>query len=299
MDARKEAKLGLYNNITTLCANNAATVAAIPAFANSATQLNGIIVAIRSANQVQENMGTGSTNKKMAKQNLVDLTCIVAGGVFAYASSIGNGNLKAQTKITPTALAQSKDEVLPQRCTDILAIATANQAAIIPFGITPAILTALQSAISDYNATITDPAIIKSKKKVATQNLTALFKQAETLLKEQMDKTVLLLKSTDAGFVEQYKSLRDFVDPGTSATQLKVTVLSATNETPLNAKVFATDTIVLTTDANGVAAFKPITPGTYNVRAAAEGYAEQTKNNVQIKLGKRSQILLKLVPSKQ
>ncbi len=149
MNANQQAKLKSYRSTENLCDANTAIIAANLAFQTAFAQFKTNIQSIISTAQSDSVPITGiAVDKNMMKQALCEKTAEVAAIVYAYASTTGNNTLKAEVNTSVTALNRLREDALAPRCQSIHDIAEANLADLADYGITPAMLAALQEAIT-------------------------------------------------------------------------------------------------------------------------------------------------------
>ena len=216
IDSRQEAKLNMYDVVALKCGENAAIIANYPALVAAVAEFNAKIADIKSAAQLTAAVLTGiATDKKFSKEEVSEATALIAGQIFAYAAKNQNNTLKNEVNFSATDLRRIKDGELVSRCQAIHDLGIANVSVLGDYGVKAANLAELQTAIDAYaqnapkpRAAITDRATLKA-------NLRQYFKDADAILKEQMDKLVEPLAKDHADFVSTYKNARKIVDPKT------------------------------------------------------------------------------------
>ena len=144
-------------------------------------------------------------------------------------------------------------------------------------------LATLQAAITAYAAETPKPRVALSLRKTYNANLAASFKQADAILRSQMDKMVNALRAAHPDFVGAYESNRIIIDPATTATQLKGTITAAASGLPIkSATVTATNagapptgfTKSIKSSTKGKYHLKPLPNATYTVVVKAPGYTD-------------------------
>ena len=222
MNKQKEAKLNMYRAVAKHCNNNPAIIAAIPAFQTAITSLNTNIASILNAAQLEIQVISGITaDKAQHKETLAQQASNIANAVFAYASSIANNTLKEQVKFSARKLLRIKDDLIVPTCLNIHEAANTNLAALAPYGITAAVLTSFNTAVTNYTAAISSPRNAVSLRTAYVKDLSNLFAKTDKLLKEQLDKLSVQFKTSHTDFYNAYKSNRIIIDPGVSSTQTK------------------------------------------------------------------------------
>ncbi len=300
MNATQESKLNMYRATQKHCTDNAAIIAAVPAFETALNVFNVKLSAIIAATQQEDLVTKGITvDKSEAKKTLCRLTTDIAAPIFAFASSTANNKLKQEVNFSYSDLLRTKDDLMAPRCQNIKDLGIANLAALAPYGLTTAGLIALQTEIDNYQVKVPTPRNSAAQKKTIRENMKTLFKEIDIVLKEQMDKTVVGFKATNPDFVSTYKANRIIIDPGKSKTTLKGTVQSSQNDLPVKgALILLEDTgIKTTTNPTGSYEIKPIPAGTYSITISATGFKEKTETGIIIKQGQATTLNTILDPA--
>lgn len=241
MEAKKEAKLNMYNTVIALCDGNLAIIALVVAFQNSYNAFKTTVTAIAAAAaQLEAQTGGLATSKKAAKKELAMFGSGIAGLVFAYASVKNDNELKGQMKISFSDINEAKDDEAVPICQNVYDAANANLAFLGDYGVTVSLLATFQTAITDYLNKSPKPRLSMSEKKAKRAQMNTMFDDADKLLKEQMDKTALNFEHNgNKEFYGTYVAARIIIDPGTYNTVLKILVLNgATNEPLRNVKCY-------------------------------------------------------------
>ena len=300
MNAKHEVKLNMYRAVQKHCTDNAAIVATLPAFATTLTAFNAKISAIISTAQQEDLVTKGITvDKAEAKKTLCRLAADIAAPIFAFASAGSNNQLKQEVNFSFSDLLKTKDDILAPRCQNIKDVGTANLAALAPYGLTAANLTALQTTIDGYQAKVPTPRNSAAQKKTIRENLKKLIQETDTVLKEQMDKTVVGFKASNPDFVSTYKANRIIIDPGKSPTTLKGVIVSSIDKTPVsNAAILIVETgTKISGNEAGTYEIKPIPAGTYTVTITAPKFKEKIETEVTLKQGQTTTLNTLLDPA--
>jgi hypothetical protein len=299
MNAQQEAKLNMYTATEKHCDENAASFALIPAFLTAFQTFKANRATIVALTQQEDLASKGiAVDKGEAKKILCKLTADIAAPIFAYASSTSNNKLKEQVNYSYSDLLKTKDDQMAPRCQNIYDLATENLAALAPFGITAVILTTLKETIADYKDKVPTPRNAATQKATIRENQKKLFALTDSILKDQMDKTLQALKLTNPDFVTTYFKNRIIVDAAKTTTSLKGIITSAANNSfvPNATVTIGNSTYQTTTDATGQYQIKPIAAGTYAIAIAAKGYLPLSIPALQVKQGKINKKNISLTP---
>lgn len=299
MDGRQESKLNMYDAVITFCNDNAAIVATVPAFQTAVTSFQNIVLDLRTAAQNEIQAISGITvDKAEQKKELIGQAVDIGGAVFAYASSTDNFILKDKVRVNPSDLSRLKDELLAPACTNILNAAADNAAALIPFGVTAAKITAFETAINNYISAVPAPRNAVSNRVSVAGTIKQLFKDGDELLKEQLDKLAIQFKTTEPAFYNAYKSNRVILDAAVSSTQVAGTVADSVSRDPIFGATiqYAGLSLNTTSALDGSYVAKNPDTGIYSLIFTKSGYQDLTVPNIEVKLGQSTTLNVELVP---
>ena len=289
MKQNLENKLSMYDTVMLVLLANAAIVALRPALLAAQTALKGIILAIRAADQKQQSAITGVTqDKAVLRLLLVDQVFSVASALKAFAAFGDNNTLFEAANFSVTDLRRLSDEILPQTAQNIHDLANTNIASLADYGVTAAVLTALQTSIDDYKDIISNPRKAISERKTQTDLLPELFKESDDLMHRQMDPITKTLLATEPVFVSDYFNARITVNAGVHHTSLEGTVtVKDFGDLIVGAmvKIVELDRDD-STGVDGKYIIQEFKSGIYNVTVVADSYVPVKIPNVEIGLGK-------------
>jgi len=296
MNARQEAKLNMYRATQQNCIDNGTILRSVPAFANMLTAFNTKVSAIISTVQQEDLVTKGITiGKAEAKTNLCRLAADIGASIYAYAVAGNNRQLQQEVNFTFSELIKTKDDILAPRVQNIKDLGTANLSDLMSYGLTDVSLEAFQSAIDDYQQQVPAPRNSAAHKVAIRENLRRLFAEADAVLKHQMDKTLAGFKTTHPGFVSTYKTNRIIIDPGSTATTLKLTITGVASESIAGATISINGIpFNIITTKKGEYQIKPVPAGTADIQVTAPGYADQTLAAVKIKQGQTTSLGIQL-----
>jgi carboxypeptidase family protein len=289
MKKRLESKLNMYDAVIAYCNNNAIVTATVAAFQTALTDFSAKVADIRDTVQMAEDVIIGvAMDKTQAQKDLAAQASTIAAAVFAFAASSNNNALKEKVNYTSSDFLRLKDGLLGPVCLNIHDAAQANLASLASYNITAAMLTAFSADISDYMDAVPSPRNAVTQRAANFQALEALFKEADSVLKTQMDKTALLFVSANPEFYTNYRNNRIILDAGSTPSQIKGKVLQAANSKPLegaSVQVVGEGVAGISNNA-GIFTLKPLQPGTYSIKVSKQGFADETINNIVVKLGR-------------
>lgn len=298
MNSTQEAKLNMYHAVISHCDANTVIVATVPAFATVLTALKAKVSSIDSTVQLEAQVISGvATDKKTLRFTLAQQATDIAAVVFSYAASIGNNTLKEEVDYSNTELKRLKDDDLAPVCRNIHDAANDNLLALAPYGITAGMLSSFDTMIDDYATAVPKPRNAASLRKTYAAALKTLFKESDSILKEQLDKTAVQFKATDLGFYNTYKNNRIIIDAPNSPTQVQGEVTDINNGNELSNVLVEVVGFAYTTntDSDGEYSVKIPVPDTYSLKFSKTGYQTKTIDNVVLKLGQTTSLDVELL----
>jgi len=290
----------MYNAVINYSDASAAVTAAIAAYGTTLTAFKAKVTAITTTGQLEAQVISGITiSKADLKKALCTSTTGVAAALFAYASSISDAELKEKANYSYSDLFKLKDDELPLIVQNIHDEANTVVASLTPYGITAATLTAFQALIDQYSNKVSAPRNAKAQRAAYMEQLLTLFKEADAMLKNQLDKVALQLKPTQPDFYIAYKNNRIIIDAATSATQVTGTAKSSPGNNPVSGATVSVigKTYSATTDATGKYILKIPIPGTYSITCSHPSHGEATRSDVIVILGNTTIVDFTLSPA--
>ena len=235
---------------------------------------------------------TGVTEDKNIKKTLmVEKAMFIQNRLLSYGNVSNNVELVASVDYSPTKMKMARNTDIVGICNIILSRATANTAAIATYGVTPAMITELQTAISSYSAVMAKPISARSQTKHATENLAKLFKEADDILKKRMDLDIELFKISKPDFYSQYQTSRNIISTNGMVLAVMGSAVTAETGEPIKGVTFSftaenngalksasasmVDTVVKRSAEKGSFRIPSLPVGTYNVTVKKVGYKEQ------------------------
>ena len=239
MNINQEDKFSMYYVVKNTCEKYQTTWTTNAVFAATYNLWVAKIPLIEQNRDAQTLETTGITTDKTAKRNsMTEKTLFMINRLQSYANVVNNPELLESIKYSASDLKKSRDTDVIGICNTVVAKANANAAAIATYGVTAAMITELQAAITAYSATLAKPKATKSQTKTATENLSKLFKEADELLVKRLDLDIELFKTSKPEFYSQYKTARIIIPTGGGATSVLGSVNLAGSGEPLKGVSF-------------------------------------------------------------
>lgn len=230
MNANQEDKFSMYYLVKNTCEKYQPTWITNAVFAATYNLWAAKLPLIETNRDAQTLETTGITTDKTAKRAaMTDKALFMENRLQSYANVTNDPELLESIRYSATDLKKARDTDVVGICNTILAKANANAAAIVTYGVTAAMITELQAAITAYSATLAKPKAAKSQTKTATENLVAIFKEADDLLIKRLDLDIELFKISKPEFYSQYKTARIIISTGGGASSVLGSVTNAAN----------------------------------------------------------------------
>ncbi|MBI5646145.1 MAG: hypothetical protein HY962_04370 [Ignavibacteriae bacterium] len=208
MKEREQNRLNMYKAVQNFLAENQATTATVPAFAEIIRNFDARIAAIEDAAVTHATATLGKTDRKHdAEQNLIALLLRIKAAAYACARTTGNHEVRAATALSESELRHLRDSEL-LRVAGIITDHASSIPGIDRFGGTPELLAAVREAISAFSSALNTREASVKHRTVTRSDLSELFRDAEETLAEDLDSLVELFRDDDPVFYDSYHAAR-------------------------------------------------------------------------------------------
>lgn len=215
MTNRQENKNSMYYAVNRTCDKHTKVWEGLPAYATASKEFKVTFNEIQDVGGNQMINITGiAENKQKEEEEMINLTLFVGSGVFAYASVISDHELQRKVQCSPSGLKRMTDTELRNMCNEVFKAAVKVVDLLADYGVTMEDVKQLQKEIDDYAQVIAAPRDALITRAKATARLEELFDQADKILKEQMDKLMIMFKTKAPDFYNEYFNARKIVDLG-------------------------------------------------------------------------------------
>mgnify|MGYP001618518878 CR=1 FL=1 len=225
MENTEKNRANMIRTTNQFCADNASATAAITAFAPTLAQSQAKLLLVDQLDQIVMQTSKGVTLDTTVLRKSMTLIALKCGdATTAYATSIGNNTLKAQVNYTENKLNRLAKEEVDDVCQTIREATDANMANAQNHGTSATDSSDLQTTINLYRIAVQNPrqAII-NKSDAVKQIKKIIQEEINLILKGQMDKMVLTLKTSNPNFVNKYFLAREIIDLGKTTGKLRGT----------------------------------------------------------------------------
>jgi hypothetical protein len=293
MKKQQDSELNMCYSVKTACDKFQSTWATNTVFAASYNVFSGKITLVEQNRDAQMLTATGITVDKTTKRNLMtDKALFISNRMQSYAAVVGNSDLLASIRYNLSDMRRARDTSVAGICDNILAKANANVTALAAYGITAALITDLQTAITNYSAALSKPRMAISQSKNATENLVVLFKEINEVLTKRLDLDIEMFKTSKPDFYSQYKTARKVISTANTISSVLGKVTKKDNGIALPGVTFSFKLLnnslakAATTPNNSEITKKSASKGqfrilnmpqgTYTVTVTKLGYKQQT-----------------------
>lgn len=269
MTAEQENKLSMAKATQKVLNDNSSIVSTVPAFVTAATDLDNEIDTIDGIVQVQVKKVTGkATDKEGSAENAVNLALELIGPARSYASDQNNNDLYESLNYTKSGLLRLRDNILFNTLTTIRDIVQSNIAALAPYGLLPANVTALTSAIGGYGVLMSAPRDAISIRAAATKALVERFKNLDKIL-DRVDGFVEGKKSSEPNFYKICKSARIIVNLNGKGATITVSGRVVHDVGGVSTGLADVDIVILETGESGTSG----PDGSFSIKSKGKGDA--------------------------
>ena len=216
-------KTNMYQatNLVLTAPANAPIWSGLPAFVRGQGSLAGSLNILAALAQGQSSALTGiAADKDRLQLSVINRVLIVAGAAGSYAYEAGNQTLGAKFDLGEGTLKNTRDSQLDDLAQgvhdDAAALVTAQPAKLAEYGLIPAWLTDLQSAITAYSALVGTPRAAIAGRGAITKAIEAEITRADSNLANLLDRLIPQFAAEHLAFVTAYESARKIVDLGGS-----------------------------------------------------------------------------------
>ena len=190
-------------------------------FAEAVTRLKNKVSAIDTAAQKQETPTGATLDKAGARDALEDVLFLACEALGVLAHTSNDQDLVALTDITRSGIDKLDVEGLSNRATLVLAQANARKTELATLQVTQANIDELSQALQDYNEMKAGPRQATVERMVQTESLSSLFREANNILRNEIDPMVNLFSRTQPLFVSNYQAARVIVDRAATRSAAK------------------------------------------------------------------------------
>jgi hypothetical protein len=288
MTTKQEQRLNMYLATRDFLIQNEPVRKDLPNLAPNLAILQETIERIQLTGEQQKSDITGIAKKKnQIKESLKVIAFDTSKKIGAFAKFNNNTTLLNEVKFSRTDLERVTDVALKDYVQIIYNKAQANIEVLAQYGVNQDTQKNLLELITSYNASLAKPRVGITEKTQATRELISLFDTADSAI-ENMDFAVEIIRLSQPGFYNGYKTARKLVETSSGTLSLRALANELTTGEPVRGVTFrfkpnSTGTrsvggngeIVKKTAEKGSFNLKNMPAGTYQVAVSKPGYKEK------------------------
>jgi len=305
METVSSNQVNMIETTIQFCDDNAATLAPIPASAPVINTIKAKLVLIDQYDQIVMGTSSGVTaDTNLLRSDMENKAFKCASATLAYATASSNNTLKALVSWTIPQLNALKKEEVDDVCQTIRDATNTNFAGASPYGLIPADVTVLQTAITAYRNASQNPREAIIAISGAVSQIKIIIRDIiDTYLKGQLDQIVNTLTVTNPPFVEQYYFARQIIEAGTTHTKLRGSVFLNETDPAFNADVVLyltgspTHAYQTKADNEGKFTITPVEPNLdYDLRITFPAYQDYFETTIHFSPGEEVNRDVTLIP---
>lgn len=179
------------------------------------------VAAINTAAQQQEAPSGARDSKAAARNALEDVLFLMCEALGVLAHGSNDHDLLALTDVNPSMLDKVPADELINRATLVLERANARKTELAAVQVTQANLDELAQTLNDFSDLKNQPRMTAVERASQTQSLESLIREANSILRDRIDRLVNLFSRSNPDFVAGYRGARVVVDRAASHTTAK------------------------------------------------------------------------------
>lgn len=297
MNTRIKNRFHMLKVVHDTCTESVTAINSIPACKDAYIRLGEIIGKMEDSLKVQIADHKGLTKEKnYLKELLAETTVAVASGMMSYAHNKHDYSLEEEMRCSIAKLVKMNDDVMAERCETIKDKGNDLVAELADYAVDATLLAKLTDRIKDFEKIYPKVSEAIDARKMHTAKLDDLLSEASDLLKNEMDRVVLLLADSYSDFKKVYKNSRAIDDyrGRRNATELPAGfgsisgIVNNSVDSGLIEDALVTIegiNMTATTDEDGEFYFEKVPVGVYTLKVSAETYNDETITAVEVLAG--------------
>ncbi|MCC6725791.1 MAG: carboxypeptidase regulatory-like domain-containing protein [Saprospiraceae bacterium] len=280
MNALILAIIKMLQTLRSVVKANEAKFTVVPAFTATFTEVKDLLTEIEALQKVASDKTKSTTKAVLAlKKQLALATIEVCTPMKGLANKLKDSLLLDMVSVSPSELKGMKPSILTTTCQKIYDKATELKTEAANYGLTEKKRTDMETLLKNYSAQYPEVRKLTGEINTSKRDIDSLVNETLEILEGQLDPMVASLRDTDATAVELWTSARHVVKPQRTPTQLKVRVVTPSEDgnekLPLpDARFIASNgkDHTAVTDELGFVLFKPLPFGTYDLKCEVPGF---------------------------
>jgi hypothetical protein len=205
----------MYRAIEDVLDKFAAIITNIMSYADIYNRFRTIIQDISDNDNIYQNAKKGTiADKEIAENGLIRELLVKANVLFLISQKNNNSSLKAISNVSESGLKKLRETALLQKARLILNSFKKNTAYLKDFSMNDDALAVFQGKIDQYDSALNIKNLSQAESKSARIKLKELFKAADLIVRNELDKAAELIRSEHPDFYKEYKAARIVKDFG-------------------------------------------------------------------------------------
>ena len=223
MDTKQTNRVTMFKTVSAYFDSHNAVWSGMSPMAAAVENFQDKIGAIDSAAQQQQTPSGATDNKAAARDALEDVLFLTCEALAVLGHNTNDHDLLALTASSPSALDGLNADELVNRATTVLDRANARKTELAVLHVTQANLDELTQALQAFAAAKDQPRTETAERMAQTESLSNLIREANSILRNRIDRLVNLFRRLNPDFVAGYRGARVVVDRAASHTTAKTT----------------------------------------------------------------------------
>lgn len=203
----------MYHSVQKVLQHNSASWNGLAAFENAVTRFGQHITLLEQLTYQKTKSMLGVKSKRDQKRReLAKLSLSVANAVYAYAVNIKDEKLKAEVKYNSSQLKYGKITTFLQLVNGLIAKANEHADAIAEYGVNQSMIDDLTLVYMEFVEIADLPRQATVSRKMITHQISIKLKDIDDVLKNQLDKLIVLFKDSAPEFVMTFEGARVIID---------------------------------------------------------------------------------------
>ncbi len=215
MNKKQENKLTMYEGVLSLITTNSEKTRTAGGFNESAAVFGALVEELKAKSIEVDSAAAGKTAVKYsAADSLIAALVPVCSALYVYGRKQGIMEIIDRAKITESKLRSMRDTELASFGTAISEMAEANAKEIEAHGIAQDKINDLKEKARLYSSAIGERESSVASRMGARLSVKELFRRADELLKEELDRYMELLRQSETEIYNKYFAARSIKESG-------------------------------------------------------------------------------------
>jgi hypothetical protein len=212
MNTKQTNRVTMFTTVAAYLDSHNSVWNSMAPLASAVQSFKDKVAAIATAAQQQETPTGATESKSSARDDLEEVLFLTCEALAVIGHTSDNHDLLAATALSPSTLDRMPDDELGARANLVLGLANARKTELASLHVTQANLDELTQTLQSFSTLKTQPRTASAERSAHTQSLTSLIRDANSILRDQIDRSVNLFSRSNPDFVAGYESARVVVD---------------------------------------------------------------------------------------